>query len=98
MPPDSLPFAMDDTAAPTGGVHRNELQPELARVDSAAPAQPRLRILSRTRLAYAMMDTTFDMALLATALRSVLRLNGTCCPPAAPHQPPPPSTPSLITF
>lgn len=82
VPPESLPFAVDDTAAPTGGAHRNELlQPELAHADSAATAQAHLRILDRTRLAYAVMDTTFDMALLATALCSVLRLHGTRSPP-----------------
>eukprot|EP00892_Ulva_mutabilis_P007983 jgi/Ulvmu1/5557/UM023_0093.1 len=75
VPPDSLPFAMDDTAAPTGAVHRNDLsQPDLPRADTAAvPA--RLRVLDRKRLVYAMMDTTSDMTLLATALCSVLQLN-----------------------
>lgn len=67
---------MDDTAAVTGVAHRNDLsQPELPRADtSAVPA--RLRVLDRRRLVYAMMDTTFDMTLLATALRTVLELNG----------------------
>lgn len=78
VPPDSLPFAIDDSAAPTGAGHRNELlQPELPRIDSAAPA--RLRMLGRSRLVYAMMDTTFDMALLATALHSLLKDTGACC-------------------
>jgi hypothetical protein len=66
-----MQFAMDD-AMPMG-VAADDL--ELTGLRGAHGNTHDLRIATRRRMVYAMMDSTFDMSLLAQALRSVLAIN-----------------------
>jgi hypothetical protein len=71
MPESMLPFAFEDATGPV-----DDMMVEQVRgATFAGDGECKLRIQSRKRIIYGMMDSTHDMAMLANALRAVLKLN-----------------------